>query len=65
MKLMSMAENPRVIMMFLRKFTRGTPSPSVTAGAVRENLLTAAKMTKARLQIRVNFDKKDNAFICS
>ena len=52
-------------MMFLKKFNGGIPSPSVTDGEDLENLLTAAKMTKARLKITVNFDKKESAFICS
>ena len=51
-------------MMFLKKFRGGTASPSVTEGEEFENLFTAAKMIKAKLQITVNFDKKESAFIC-
>ncbi len=50
-------------MMFLKKFKGGIPSPSEIEGAVLENLLIAAKTTKARLQITVNFDKKESTFI--
>ena len=60
-----MAEKPKVIMMFLKKFNGGIPSPSVTEGEDLENLLIAAKTTKARLQITVNFDKKESTFIGS
>lgn len=58
-----MAEKPKVIMMFLKKFKGGIPSPSEITGAALENLLIAAKTIKARLQITVNFDKKESTFI--
>lgn len=59
------AEKPKVIMMFLKKSNSGIPSPLVTKGGDFENLLTAAKMTKAILQIKVNFDKNESTFINS
>ena len=63
MRLITMAENPRVITMFLKKFNSGIPSPPVFFGRLEPNLLTAAKMTKAMLQITVNLDRKEIVFI--
>ncbi len=62
-RLMTIAENPRVITIFLKKFNGGIPSPPVSLGRLDPNLFTAAKMIKAILQITVNFERKETDFI--
>lgn len=62
-RLITMAENPSVIIIFLKKFNSGIPSPPVSFGRFDPNLFTAAKMIKAILQIIVNLEKKETVFI--
>ena len=58
-----MAENPSVIIIFLKNSNSGRPDFPEGLGFRAPNLLIAAKNKNARLHRKVNFDKKESIFI--
>lgn len=62
-RLITMAENPSVMMVFLKKGILSATSFPKGAEVLVSNLFRMAKMMNAILQMTVNFEKKEIIFI--
>lgn len=62
-RLITMAENPRVIMVFLKKGRLFAMSFPMGVDVLVSNLFRMANTINATLQMAVNFEKKESVFI--